>query len=302
MTEHIPGQEDPSDDPELVSALTAMLERRVDGVEAQPDLAAVRADGRSTSSSGQPDGHSDGRPLDSRRRVYQVALIAAVLLIIGGGMIALGSRSADTDLGPAAEPTADTDPVLQAELVPDPEPEADAEAPPDAEAVPNDEPTDGEEAPDEQPSDEQESPSTADEGDGPMINQAEPDLRFDFGDIVRIEQVDGVDWIWFDRSGFGEDQIQGPEHQSEPRYELATDWHGGINVNPKLRTYPLAPEVQVLQIDPEALKRSCAFEEFSGPTFIESDVPTMLAAGADRVSLSFDEQVRVILVRDQMNC
>lgn len=144
-----------------------------------------------------------------------------------------------------------------------------------------------------------EASSATETGRGPMINQAEPELRFDYGEIVRYERVQGVGWIWFDRHSFGE--LQGPELGEEPRWEMATDWHGGGNVNPSLRAYPLAPEARTLEIDPADFKVACA--DLSLPwDFVDSDVPTLLAHDWHLASLTFDEDHRVVLIRDQRGC
>jgi len=133
----------------------------------------------------------------------------------------------------------------------------------------------------------------------PLTNQAEPGLRFDYGDIVRFERVDGVDWIWFDRYTFGDSQ--GVELVEEPRWEMATDWHGGGNVNPLVRTYPLAPGATTLEIDPTDFELACG--DLTLPwEFIDSDVLTLLEGGAAIVSLTFDAQNRVVLIRDQRTC
>ena len=140
--------------------------------------------------------------------------------------------------------------------------------------------------------------STAESGPDAMINQAESDLRFDYGQIMRAETVDGTNWIWFDRWSFA-DQA-GPELDEEPRYEMATDWHGGANVNPKLRAYPLAPNVQVLELDPDDYVAGCEDLSLSWD-FIDSDVQTLIDLEA-LVSLSFDANNAVLLVRDQRTC
>ncbi|MGH1492124.1 MAG: hypothetical protein ACRBK7_22495 [Acidimicrobiales bacterium] len=131
-----------------------------------------------------------------------------------------------------------------------------------------------------------------------MINQAEPELRFDYGEIDRFERVDGVDWIWFDRHGFGDQQ--GVELQVEPRYEMATDWHGGGNVNPKLRSYPLASNVNILELDPGDFVAGCADLSLDWD-FIESDLASIKALDS-LVSLTFNENNQVTLIRDQRAC
>ncbi len=137
-------------------------------------------------------------------------------------------------------------------------------------------------------------------GDEQPVNQAEAGLRFDYGGIVRYERVDGVAWIWFDRYTFGD--LQGVELTEEPRWEMATDWHGGDNVNPRLRSYPLAPGARTLEIDPADFEAACA--DLNLPwDFIESDVPALLTNGtAPLASLSFDADHRVVLIRDQRGC
>lgn len=131
------------------------------------------------------------------------------------------------------------------------------------------------------------------------MNEAEPDLRFDYGEIVRFERVDGVDWIWFDRYTFGD--LQGPELSEEPRWEMATDWHGGGNANPRLRTYPLAPEARILELDPDDYEAGCADLGLTWD-FIDSSVSSLLENDFGLVSLSFDTDNSVVLIRDQRVC
>ncbi len=292
MTDHFPNP--PDDDEHLVLVLNDMLERRTGDVQAKPDLARVRADA-------QRPPVAAGRPLDvqneSRRGPYLIAVAAALLVVIVGGASALGSRSNSIEGGPASDATDDDGSAPESST-----------GGPDTSAVDTTVPSTSTEPPFTGSTIVQSTTTTAmAESDGnPQVsmppNQAEPGLLFDYGDIVRIERIGDVDWIWFDRTGFTEEQLQGTDLRSEPRYELATDWHGGVNTNPALRTYPLAPGAQVLQIDPETIEAACAGAPFPGTEFIESDVATMLAIDSRRVSLTFDDDYRVVLVRDQMGC
>ncbi len=147
-------------------------------------------------------------------------------------------------------------------------------------------------------------------------NQAEEGLRYDYGEIERVEVVGGVTWVWFDRWTFGiglDDAggyttLQGVQHVVEPRWELATDWHGGGNMNPRQRRYPLSPSVSVLEIFPGAFDAVCGgetdtagFLESDAATFFESDIATV--AGHRRLSsLTFNPDGEATLVRDQGNC
>lgn len=114
--------------------------------------------------------------------------------------------------------------------------------------------------------------STTQTGREPLINQVEPDLRFDYGEIIRYERVDGVDWVWFDHYSFG--KRQGSELESEPRWEMATDWHGGSSLNARLRTYPLASEARTLEVD---IGLAACDDLNLTWDFIDSDISTLLA-------------------------
>jgi len=143
------------------------------------------------------------------------------------------------------------------------------------------------------------------EADSPeLVNEAEGDIRFDYGIIERMEEIDGTVWIWFDRVGFGPDQVTGPDHQAEPRYELASDWHGGENVNPRLRTFPLANDAEVLLLNPAVIEVVCGggrTDEESYDVFVPQNV---IAEGFESLaaSLTFNDSGEVSLVRDQTNC
>ena len=132
------------------------------------------------------------------------------------------------------------------------------------------------------------------------VNQAEQGLRFDYGGVVGFERVDGVDWIWFDRYSFADSQ--GTELSEEPRWEMATDWHGGANVNPRLRSYPLAPDARILEIDPGDYEAACADLDLPWE-FIDSDVVALLENGTGSLaSLTFNDELQVVLIRDQRGC
>lgn len=131
-------------------------------------------------------------------------------------------------------------------------------------------------------------------------NEAESNLQFDYGKIDRFQTINGVDWIWFDRWSFGSDQLAGPELQSEPRWELASDWHGGGNVNPRLRAYPLAPDADVLVIDAGVYDAVCGGDNVTGQ-FNASDLASLVALDG-LTSLTFDDNQHIVLVRDQRGC
>ncbi len=140
-------------------------------------------------------------------------------------------------------------------------------------------------------------------------NQAEDELRFDYGMIERVEIVAGVTWIWFDRWTFGAGLDangntiiqQGVELTEEPRWELASDWHGRGNANPRLRRYPLASDASVLELDPDDIVEVCG-GNFTHPyEFVETDAAT-LARHNGLSSLTFNTDGAVTLVRDQRAC
>ncbi len=139
--------------------------------------------------------------------------------------------------------------------------------------------------------------------DGP-VNQAESGLKYDYGLIVSYEIVDGDTWISFDRGAFGINQLQGTALDFEPRYEMATDFHGGLNQNPRLRTYRLANDFQVLELDPDTFEAGCSADPVD-VNYVESDLDLLLATAYEDgslVSLTFDSQVEVVLIRDQRGC
>ncbi len=132
----------------------------------------------------------------------------------------------------------------------------------------------------------------------PADNQAESGLRFDYGEIERVETVGDVTWIWFDRWTFA--TLQGTELTEEPRWEMATDWHGGGNVNPRQRRYPLASEATVLEIDPVDFVEACGDLDLPW-AFVQTDIET-LAGHASLASLTFNADGEVTLARDQRGC
>ncbi|MEM8924080.1 MAG: hypothetical protein AAGD35_11315, partial [Actinomycetota bacterium] len=147
--------------------------------------------------------------------------------------------------------------------------------------------------------------TTAEAGAAGPVNEAEDGIRFDYGIVERIEDVDGTVWIWFDRSGFGPDQLSGLDHQVEPRYELASDFHGGENVNPRLRTFPLADGAAILLLNPVIAEAVCAGDQTDAEEPFEAfTAATVLAEGWQErtVSLTFNDSGEVTIVRDQTGC
>lgn len=137
-------------------------------------------------------------------------------------------------------------------------------------------------------------------------SEAEPGLRFDYGAVTGFETVDARTWISFDRWSFGIDKQQGVQLLEEPRYELATDWHGGMNDNDRIRMYPLGPDVSILLLTQEAFDVACGAVEGPVPDFVEADLNELLASAGDSrgaiVSLTFAPNGDVILIRDQRGC
>jgi hypothetical protein len=136
-------------------------------------------------------------------------------------------------------------------------------------------------------------------GDARGVNEAEPDLRFDIGLLVGGDGGTTTGWIRFDRYRFID--LQGPELTEEPRYELATD-ACCRNDNPRLRTYHLASDVEVLAIDPEAFALVCDGEFDHRWDYQVVDLDGLLADGEVFVSLTFDDNREVVRIRDQTGC
>ncbi len=131
-----------------------------------------------------------------------------------------------------------------------------------------------------------------------LSNSAEPGLNFDFGEILAVTDQDGVSWITFDRHRFGE--LAGLELTAEPRYELATDFHGGGTLSADPRTYPVASDASILIIEDEVFDLACGSEELL-EVFVASSLDDIAAVDAV-VSLTFNEAGQVVGIRDQRGC
>lgn len=145
--------------------------------------------------------------------------------------------------------------------------------------------------------------STSTTGDGVgetgPVNEAEAGLRFDIGVVTETGSTGGTRWIRFDRYQFFD--LQGSELAEEPRYELATD-ACCRNDNPALRTYVLAEEAEVLRIDPTAFEAVCG-GAFDHPwDFQAAELDPLLADGGVFASLTFDDDRRVVRIREQTGC
>lgn len=145
----------------------------------------------------------------------------------------------------------------------------------------------------------------------PLVNQAEPGLRFDFGALARIDEIDGVWWIWFDRysvAGASGVDLDGPFSAA-----FASDAPPIGNVNPGLRTYRLAANATVRLIDPVAYEVICGGEgRPDEPFFFTStldDLPSDLSRispywwdGTMLASLEFNEAGEVSVLSDSRGC
>jgi len=145
--------------------------------------------------------------------------------------------------------------------------------------------------------------TTADDGDDSGFipepeNEAEPTLRFDFGAIVGTSIEADVTWIRFDRYQVG-DGANGPDLTAEVRLEGATDlsW---ANENARFRWYPLADDVEVLELEADWFNRLCEGEPLD-VEFVPSSLNRLLALDARLVSLTFVDG-EVTRIRDQRSC
>ena len=130
------------------------------------------------------------------------------------------------------------------------------------------------------------------------MNEAEADLRFDFGAIVGTSITDDGAWIQFDRYQLA-DGRNGTELTQEVQMAGATDL-GWANTNTRLRWYRLAPDVEVLELEADWFNRLCvdfAEEVVHAP----SSINRLLALDARLVSLTFEDQ-EVTRIRDQRSC
>ncbi|MEM7275499.1 MAG: hypothetical protein AAF547_20655 [Actinomycetota bacterium] len=145
---------------------------------------------------------------------------------------------------------------------------------------------------------------------GPLQNQAEPDLVFDYGALVRLTEVDGRRWIWFDRYSF--DGKAGPELTEEVGYALGSDMPPHENVNPGLRTYPVADAAVLHLIERDVYDAVCGGdtgpEEWYTSGTVEEMFPLLLqtdpfdGTGSMLVSLVFDDDNEVVEIRDNRLC
>ena len=144
--------------------------------------------------------------------------------------------------------------------------------------------------------------TAADDGDSGLIpqpvNEAESTLRFDFGAIVGTAVEGDVTWIQFDRYQLG-DGANGPSLTEEVRFEGATDlpW---ANENARFRWYPLAPDVEVLELEADWFNRLCDGEP-AAVEFVPSSLNRLLALDARLVGLTFVDR-EVVRIRDQRSC
>lgn len=130
------------------------------------------------------------------------------------------------------------------------------------------------------------------------VNEAEPTLRFDFGAIVGTSIEGDSSWIQFDRYQLG-DGVNGPDLTDEVRIEGATDlvW---ANENSRFRWYPLAPGVEVLELEADWFNLLCDGEP-ADVEFVATSLNRLLALDARLVSLTFVNQ-EVVRIRDQRSC
>ena len=142
-----------------------------------------------------------------------------------------------------------------------------------------------------------------DSNDG-SSNDAEPNLRFDVGAVVDWSlNDDGSASIQFDRFQRYPNGENGVDFDEEPGGLSASDVVY-INENPRLRTYIVAPAAEALIADAAWFRDTCAGQQTGAPTFNSVSVAEFLGqfAGSGTVSLTFDSDRRVVLLRDQRNC
>lgn len=270
----------------IEATLTAVDHERAVGIAGSPPHDAAVTMLETVETNGRVQRRQDMQtPIDfdrSTNRTWFLVAAASIVVVLAIGAVLLARNGQSTTTGVA-------EPAPPADTADDESTPTTADAPPSTQPPPED--TDLPSTP----------PSSI--GSEP-INQAEPNLQYDYGFVESFETINGQVWISFDRSGFGEDQLSGPDLDFEPRYELATDFHGGLNVNPTLRTYPLAANASVLLLNPSTFEQTCAGEESEVP-YLESDLVTLVSyaySDGALVSLTFDERQEVSLVRDQRGC
>ncbi len=130
------------------------------------------------------------------------------------------------------------------------------------------------------------------------VNEAESTLRFDFGVVVGTAIEGDTTWIRFDRYQLG-DGANGPDLTEEVRLEGATDlpW---ANESSRFRWYPLAPGVEVLELEADWFNRLCDGEPAT-VEFVPSTLNRLLALDARMASLTFVDR-EVVRIRDQRSC
>ena len=131
------------------------------------------------------------------------------------------------------------------------------------------------------------------------VNEAESNLRYDFGAIVGTSVEGGVTWVQFDRYqlGIGEN---GTDLTREVRIEGATDllW---ANNNPRLRWFPVASDVEVLELEPGWSELICDGSPDDDVGFVASSLDRLISLDARLVSLTFVNR-EVAVIRDQRSC
>lgn len=136
-------------------------------------------------------------------------------------------------------------------------------------------------------------------GDAEEISDAEPNLQYDIGTIEQVVDDDGVLYVRFNRWQRIEDGASGPAFTDPPTNAGATDVRF-IDENPRLRSYPIAPQAFVGEISNyDAL---CNFQE-DEPQYQPAELPTLVQQYPDALfTLTFNEFGEVIEATDERSC
>jgi hypothetical protein len=144
------------------------------------------------------------------------------------------------------------------------------------------------------------STTTSSPAEPSVTSDAEPGLRYDIGEITIIEETEAGTVISFDRYQSW-DGSSGPDFNEEPTYAGSTDvqW---LNQNPLIRTYPVDGDVMIFALNPDWVAEYCAGAESELDQYGPSGVVELAEMVSIPVSLTFDVEGTVVVVRDQQPC
>jgi hypothetical protein len=125
-------------------------------------------------------------------------------------------------------------------------------------------------------------------------------LRYDIGEITIIEETQAGTIVNFDRYQSW-DGSSGPDFTEEPTYAGSTDvqW---LNKNPLIRTYPVDREVMIFALNPDWVTEYCDGAESELDQYGPSGVVELADLVSVPVSLTFDLEGSIVVVRDQQPC